>query len=543
MKITFHFGHVLAMFCMLFSAIAVHPDEYIDIWTKSDKPSVANALRGTKGYTYALISNGVDVIASKPQSVPFIDIYFSKEIQKWMSEICPDASPGLNYRYPMCANVQIAAKYNHTGQQTYRAGAGWMAPDVYVNAIGSYVIELSFGGEYVYQYKLPSFKINDGAYGEHTVYYHLKNTICGSVCRYDKSATPQLAKIMTQWREVSLKNYFDEKGDEIEGIYESTRANTNGHTAKYKLALKKNNDDRFKYTYYLIYLSGANQYKDWDEGEIKAFLYPTSTPNVYKTEWLMYNKTLNSDFYITIDNSGFITTNVTNGEELFLKLYPTAQSQKPRQPEKWSGSGFALNNGYIVTNYHVAEGANSILVYQTKDDGTRNVYKATLAVSDKTNDIAILKINDSNFKGFGNIPYKIKTGLCEVGESVWALGFPMTDIMGDEIKFTDGKISARSGIDGMTSVYQISVPIQHGNSGGPLFDTKGNIVGITSSGLNRDLQTENVNYAIKISYLRLLIEDSLPTSIIPQGTVLQGQSLTTQIKLAKKYVFYIECSK
>ena len=44
MKITFHFGHVLAMFCMLFSAIAVHPDEYIDIWTKSDKPSVANAL-------------------------------------------------------------------------------------------------------------------------------------------------------------------------------------------------------------------------------------------------------------------------------------------------------------------------------------------------------------------------------------------------------------------------------------------------------------------------------------------------------------------
>lgn len=257
----------------------------------------------------------------------------------------------------------------------------------------------------------------------------------------------------------------------------------------------------------------------------------------------MYNKTLNSDFYITIDNSGFITTNVTNGEELFLKLYPTAQSQKPRQLEKWSGSGFALNNGYIVTNYHVADGANSILVYQAKDDGTRNAYKATLVASDKTNDIAILKINDTNFKGFGTIPYKIKTGVCEVGESVWALGFPMTDIMGDEIKFTDGKISARSGVDGMTSVYQISVPIQHGNSGGPLFDTKGNIVGITSSGLNRDLKTENVNYAIKISCLRLLIEDSLPASTIPQGTALQGQSLTTQIKLAKKYVFYIECSK
>ena len=114
--------------------------------------------------------------------------------------------------------------------------------------------------------------------------------------------------------------------------------------------------------------------------------------------------------------------------------------------------------------------------------------------------------------------------------------------MGDEIKFTDGKISARSGIDGEKSVYQISVPIQPGNSGGPLFDTNGNVVGITSSGLNRDLKTENVNYAIKISYLRLLIEDTLPPTVISQGTSLQGLTLTSQIKLAKKYVLYIECS-
>ena len=257
----------------------------------------------------------------------------------------------------------------------------------------------------------------------------------------------------------------------------------------------------------------------------------------------MAYKKFNTDYYTSFDNGEFFLIDSNGNKELFLKLYPTAQSSKDRQPKKWQGTGFALNNGYVATNYHVANNAKTILIYQYKNDGTRQEYNAKLVASDKVNDVAILKIDDSNFKGFGTIPYAIKSGVCEVGESVWALGFPMADIMGEEVKFTDGKISARSGVDGMTSVYQISVPIQHGNSGGPLFDTKGNIVGITSSGLNRDLQTENVNYAIKSSYLRLLIEDTLPMSIIPQGTAMQGQSLTTQIKLAKRYVFYIECSK
>ena len=62
----------------------------------------------------------------------------------------------------------------------------------------------------------------------------------------------------------------------------------------------------------------------------------------------------------------------------------------------------------------------------------------------------------------------------------------MASIMGKEVKFTYGKISSKSGIQGDVRVYQISVPIQPGNSGGPLFDMDGNVVGITSSGLNRE---------------------------------------------------------
>lgn len=524
---------LFAVLCLLTSGTNLCWGDY-KVTPKSEKPALSAALKGVKGYTVAQISNGQDMVGYS--SWPFIDAYFKKEIDLWMSRICPDARAGENYGVPSCGNVQIAAKYNHNGSYAYNG--------VYYWNVGSFVIEMIFGDrEYVYQYKLPAFSVQGNYFGDHTLSNSLMRNICQYVCHYDRNATLRLVKVRTGWTEAELKKYFDQEGNGIEGIYESTRANIDGHTSKYKLALKKNNNPEYEHAYDLIYLGGVNAYRDWEEGEIKAYLYPTSTPGIYKANWAMRNKTLNTNYYVTLKEGAFIVTDATSSEELYLQLYPTEQNRKPKQPESWSGSGFALNNGYVVTNYHVANNAKTIIVYQVKDDGSRQGYNATMVAHDEANDIAILKISDNNFKGFGSIPYKIKSGMCDVGEAVWALGYPMTDIMGDEVKFTDGKISARSGIDGKSNVYQISVPIQPGNSGGPLFDTKGYIVGITSSGLNRELlQTENVNYAIKISYLKTLISNSLPASVIPQGTAMQGQSLTTQIKLAKKFVFFIECN-
>lgn len=216
--------------------------------------------------------------------------------------------------------------------------------------------------------------------------------------------------------------------------------------------------------------------------------------------------------------------------------------EKAKREAGWSGTGFALYQGHIVTNYHVVEDAKTILIKGIKGDFNTE-YRATVVATDKTNDLAVLKIDDERFSSFGSIPYKIKKSMSDVGESVWALGYPMTSVMGDEIKFTDGKISSRTGIQGDMSVYQISVPIQPGNSGGPLFDNYGNIIGITSSGLNREeFNSENVNYAIKTSYLYNLIESTITTSILPQGTAMQGQALTQKIKLAKNFVFMVLCS-
>jgi len=111
--------------------------------------------------------------------------------------------------------------------------------------------------------------------------------------------------------------------------------------------------------------------------------------------------------------------------------------------------------------------------------------------------------------------------------------------MGKEIKVTEGIISAKSGVMGDITTYQITAPIQGGNSGGPLFDNAGNLVGINSSRFNSD-KTENVNYSIKSAYILNLL-DVLPKSIdLPSSDKLQSLPLTEQIKEISKYVVLIK---
>ena len=98
--------------------------------------------------------------------------------------------------------------------------------------------------------------------------------------------------------------------------------------------------------------------------------------------------------------------------------------------------------------------------------------------------------------------FNISPSVSDVGTSAYALGYPLRSTMGDEIKLTDGIISAKTGFQGDISTYQISVPIQPGNSGGPLFNKDGTIIGITSSG---HTGAQNANYAIKTNYLYILL--------------------------------------
>ena len=225
------------------------------------------------------------------------------------------------------------------------------------------------------------------------------------------------------------------------------------------------------------------------------------------------------------------------------KDIPSEYLPKKVSGDSWtaSGSGFFLSeDGYVATNHHVIEGAKVIEISIVRD-GKWEHHPAKVVLSDKENDLSILKIEDASFKNLPPIPYNFTTRIQDTGSEVFTLGYPIAEIMGDEVKFTDGKISSKSGIHGDATVYQISVPIQPGNSGGPLFDIKGNLVGITSSCLNRDyFKSENVNYAIKSSYLKALV-DRLPRTIRLQDKAdIADYPLTEKIKKFQSYMTYIK---
>jgi S1-C subfamily serine protease len=231
----------------------------------------------------------------------------------------------------------------------------------------------------------------------------------------------------------------------------------------------------------------------------------------------------------------------------FIKEFPTKSLyegyiRNDNQPKAWSGTGWAIGSEYLVTNYHVVDEARTISIKGIGGD-LNTGYSAEVMATDKTNDIAVLKITDSQFKGFGTIPYAVSSRIADKGEGVFVLGYPMTQVLGNEVKYTAGEINSRTGFQGDVATYQISAPVTHGNSGGPMFDNRGNVIGIVNSGITDKEIAENVGYAIKISYLKILIESAGLDITLPQNNTIANLSKQEKIKKVEKFVYYIECSK
>ncbi len=205
---------------------------------------------------------------------------------------------------------------------------------------------------------------------------------------------------------------------------------------------------------------------------------------------------------------------------------------------KASGTGLIFTtNGYLLTNHHVIDNANKILVEITST-GNTVVYTATVVTKDKDNDLAILKINDPNFKSPDKIRYSLKEGGIEVGSSVFTIGYPYAlSGMGKEAKFTDGKISAKTGYNNSINSFQTSIPVQPGNSGGPVFTDKCQLAGLINASIQ---QTDNVSYAIKLNYVRNLIELLPETIPLPSDQSIAPLSLEEKIKILSQYVVLIK---
>jgi len=169
-----------------------------------------------------------------------------------------------------------------------------------------------------------------------------------------------------------------------------------------------------------------------------------------------------------------------------------------------SGTGFFITqDGYLITNHHVVEEGTNFTV-RTK----LGAFPAKVIKTDKSNDLALLKVTGS----FAAIPVALNE-VVRLGESVFTIGFPNPDMQGLEPKLTRGDISSLAGMQDDPRYFQISVPVQPGNSGGPLVNARGQVVGVVTMRLGdmRALRVsgalpQNVNYAVKSSLLPAFLE-------------------------------------
>lgn len=227
--------------------------------------------------------------------------------------------------------------------------------------------------------------------------------------------------------------------------------------------------------------------------------------------------------------------NLTN--EAFVPVLPESP------PNIWSGNGsgiFISNMGYIVTNNHVVENATQIEI-DFKYKNQIKTYSAIVIKTDRMNDLALLKIDDPTYQNIEELNYSIKTSNnVNLGQDIFTLGFPKAlSTMGKDIKYSDGSISSINGFKGDETSYQISAPIQPGNSGGPLFNFDGELIGINSSKIVQK-SVDNVAYSIKSSYVADFIKSANLNIYLPNMKKLKGMTLTEKIKVLSNYVVMVK---
>ena len=349
--------------------------------------------------------------------------------------------------------------------------------------------------------------------------------------------------IVKNYNESDARNYFDNNYylDKVEGIWQSTDG--------FKYAIEKDivNNSRSQNRFRVIILESSVD--GWASTEIKGFIDYGSINSVYSMKYYTKNLYTGSDLssqnvLLIFESPLVMSFQLLDGNKITLyKLYPKVENIPSQQPQEsvesaeWTGTCFAIGLNLVTTNYHVVENAQTLVVSGINGDKNTN-YKAEVILTDKYNDLAVMRITDYRFKGF-NIKYGMESNVADIGTEVFVLGYPLTTTMGEDIKLTTGVISSKTGFQGDVSLYQTSAPIQPGNSGGPLFNNKGNLIGIVNA---KHKGAENVGYAIKLSYLKNLLDSSNETIPLNSVNTISSLPLTEKVKAITSCVLLVKAN-
>ena len=204
----------------------------------------------------------------------------------------------------------------------------------------------------------------------------------------------------------------------------------------------------------------------------------------------------------------------------------------PSSPD-FRATGFLIDgSGYLITNAHVVNRLKTVYVENNKGE----YYKAVSIYADKNSDLAILKITDENYNAIPFLPYSIRKNNLDLAEQIFTLGFPR-----NEIVYGEGYLSAKSGNDGDSTAYQLTVSVNPGNSGGPVLNKNGEVIGVITS---KDKNADGVVYAAKsINIFKLMeavknLKDAHNIKL-PYNSGLKGLDRTQQVKKMEEFVFMV----
>ena len=197
------------------------------------------------------------------------------------------------------------------------------------------------------------------------------------------------------------------------------------------------------------------------------------------------------------------------------------------------GTGFIIDpKGYLITNAHVVSGKEYIAVQNNRGD-----YVARVVYMDRKKDIAILKIDDENFKPYNSVPYAISKSSGQLAEPIFMLGYPR-----NEIVYSQGYLSAETGYNKDSLSFQIEISANHGNSGSPILNKNGEVIGILNG---RQINTVGFAFAIQSKRIYEVLDDLKKDTTyqkikLNSRSSISGLDRTEQVKKLEEYVFLVK---